>query len=235
MTTSEMDPRIQSSRMPALGMLTLALLMVAALLNGVGSVGVTAGPDEGNGRFTPLKELTATEKIPFDRIDRALARLPLTEEGDIEIFEAFEPALASLTDELIITSPDAEVRLQRAHLLIDRSLPPKAAVQLTDALPEYLQYQRVERLLKVSRVTPLATLEGAYVELLTQDALRRVALGPERADQLYQNTFGMTEMHLARQLLMQRDDLSREQKQELMEQQSDALAGPDDEESARDQ
>lgn len=222
MTSPHRPPRFSDSRMPGLALLAIALLLVAALLNGVGPVGVTAPAHSGSGHYIAAGTLGPEEKIPFQRVDRAIERLHLDADGRPDEFEAYEGVLLALAEALPMQPGDAA--LARVSTLLNKSLPAPAAGDLSTLMPDFLAYHRAEHSLLGLAPGGPRSAEEAYVHLRIQDALRRTTLGEDTADRLYRTSHQMTETHLLRQLLMERDDLSEEEKQRLIREQMEALA-----------
>lgn len=221
MTTANRGGRPRDSWLTATAMLAFALVVVAALLNGVGQVGVMAPASPGTGRYLVAPELTPQERVPFARVDRAIKRLRLDDTGRAEPFEAYEPLLLALSESL--SGHRDERALQRARLLLSRSLPAPANEDVSAMLPAFLDYQRAERaLLGLSPGAP-AGIEAAYWHLQMQQALRETILGESVADKLYRTSYLMTKAHLVRRLLMLREDLDEDEKRQLIRQQNEAL------------
>lgn len=217
MTTVDGAFRPGNSWMPAIAMLTVALLGVAALLNGVGTVGVMSGAHSGGGHSVALPALPPEEQVVFARVDQAIRRLHLTDAERPEEFEAYENLLLAVTESLPAT-PD-EAALARVRTLLDRSLPPPAARDLIEMLPVFLAYRRAEE--SLLELTPGAprTVEGAYLHLQLQNALRRSFLGVDLTTKLYGARYRMIDSHLVRQMLMEREDLEEDEKRRLIREQ----------------
>lgn len=221
MTTANRELRPSDSWMPAIAMLTIALLVVAALLNGVGTVGVMASSAPDRGHHIEMPTLNPSQRLPFAEADRAIERLHLSGLGHPEEFEAYESLLLALAESMP-AAPD-DVALARAGELLSRSLPAPAAEEVMAILPSFLSYQQAEKaMLGLSPGAP-GDIEGAYLHLRLQDALRDTILGEPVADKLYSTRYRMTEIHLARQMLMQRQDLDEEEKRRLIREQTEAL------------
>ncbi|MFC4260771.1 hypothetical protein ACFOZ5_17275 [Marinobacter lacisalsi] len=221
MTTANRELQPGDSWMPAIAMLAIALLVIAALLNGIGTVGVMASASPDRGHHIAMPSLNPAQRLPFAKADRAIERLHLSGLGHPEEFEAYESLLLALAESLPAT-PD-EVALARAGELLSRSLPAPAAEDVIAMLPSFLSYQQTEKaLLGLSPGAP-GDIEGAYLHLRLQDALRDTILGERIADQLYSVSYRMTETHMARQMLMQRKDLDEDEKRRLIREQMDAL------------
>ncbi len=208
--------------MPAMVMLTLALLVVASLLNGIGRVGVMAQAP-GAGRHIEALVLPDSEQIPFASVDRAISRLDLDDSERAQPFEAYEQVLLALA-EALPPQPD-EAAFRRARTLLSGSLPAPAASDLATLLPGFLRYQRAEDgLLELTPAGP-SGIEAAYLHLQLQNALRRTTLGEQVTERLYRSSHRMTEAHLVRQLLMDREDLDESEKQRRIREHMEALAG----------
>ncbi|MFL1404689.1 hypothetical protein ACJO2E_05005 [Marinobacter sp. M1N3S26] len=222
MTTVDREFRPRDSWMPAIAMLTVALLGVAALLNGVGPVGVMSGSHSGGGHYVALPALAAEEQVVFAGVDQAIERLHLTDMERPEQFEAYESLLLAVAESLPV-SP-GEAALTRVSELLDRSLPAPAARDVADVLPSFLAYLRAEE--SLLGLTPGAprTVEGAYLHLQLQDALRRIFLGDDLTTRLYSTSYHMIDTHLVRQILMERTDLEESEKQRLIREQMEALS-----------
>lgn len=230
MTTANRELHSNDSWLPAIAMLAVALLMVAALLNGVGAVGVMASADPESGHAVVVTPLAPGEQLPFAEADRAIERLYLSDSGRSEEFEAYERLLLALAESLP-ARPD-EASLARASELLSKSLPAPAAEDVIAVLPSFLSYQQAEKaLLGLSPGAP-GNIEGAYLHLRLQDALRETILGEQVADQLYSASYRMTEIHLARQMLMQRQDLDEEEKRRRIREQVEALRLQENKEDA---
>lgn len=208
--------------LPALVMLTVSLLLVAALLNGVGRIGVMSAANPGAGRFAAPVEPEGSEEIAFARVDRAIERIDPDGDGRPGADEAYEQVLTALA-ETLPDQPD-QPAIRRAGFLLARSLPAPVAEDIADMLPGFLRYHHAERsLLGLAPAGP-GSVEGAYVHLRLQHALRRTTLGEAVTDRLFRTTRRMTEAHLVRQLLSEREDLDDSEKQRLIRQQMEALA-----------
>lgn len=208
--------------LPTLVMLTVALLLVAAWLNGVGRIGVMSAASPGAGHFTAPVELEDSEEIAFARVDRAIERIDPDDQGHPDAYEAYEQVLAALAEALPDQPEQSAIR--RAGFLLARSLPAPVADDIAGILPGYLRYHHAERgLLGLAPAGP-GRIEGAYVRLQLQHALRRATLGEAATDRLYRTTQRMTEAHLVRQLLSEREDLDDSEKQRLIRQQMESLA-----------
>ncbi|MGM0571045.1 lipase secretion chaperone [Marinobacter sp.] len=223
-------PTSSQARLPAprwlmaQAMLTVALLLLAWWFNGVGAVGVMADPDPGPGRYLRSERLAPGEQIDFARVDRAISRLRLGEDGRAEQFEAYGDVLHALSNALSFQADG----IHRANHLLRASLPEGAAQDLAGVLTDFLAYRHLEQsLLELSPGGP-GTAEGAWVQLRFQEALRRSVLGQDVANRLYGTTHRMTEMHLVQQLVMQRDDLDEAGKQRLIRQHREALVAGQD-------
>lgn len=225
MTTANRELLPRDSWMSAIAMLAVALLAVAVLLNGVGNVGVMAPPHPGGGRHVELPALTSAEQFSFAGAGRAIKRLKLPESGRAEQFEAYEQLLLALAESLPVTPQNAT--LDRADLLLTKSLPVAAANEVTAVLPSFLRYRQAEKtLLGLSPGAP-GDIEGAYLHLQLQNALRNTILGEEVAAKLYGTSYRMTEIHLVRRMLMQRQDLDEDEKRLLIREQMDTLTTED--------
>ncbi|WP_328188794.1 hypothetical protein [Marinobacter sp. OP 3.4] len=222
MTIVDRELRPRDSWMPAIAMLTVALLGVAALLNGIGPVGVMAGAHSGGGHVVTLPALAPEEQVAFAGVDQAIERLHLTDAERPEQFEAYENLLLAVTESLP-AKPD-EAALARVRELLDRSLPPPAARDVAGVLPSFLAYRRAEE--SLLELTPGAprTAEGAYLHLQLQDALRRTFLGNDLTTKLYSASYRMIDTHLVRQMLMEREDLEEAEKRRLIREQMEALS-----------
>ena len=221
MTTANRELLSPDSRMPAIALLTVALLAVAALLNGIGAVGVMAPPQAGAGQQIELPALSSAEQITFAEVDRAIQRLDLPESGRAEPFEAYEQLLLALAGALPVT-PD-NTALERASLLLSKSLPAPAVNEVMAVLPSFLRYQQAEKtLIELSPGAP-GDIEGAYLHLQLQNALRDTLLGEPVSAKLYSTRYRMTRIHLLRRMLMQRQDLDEHEKRRLIRQQMEAL------------
>lgn len=222
MTTMDKLLPPRDSWMPAFAMLTVALVTVAAMLNGVGPVGVMASAHSGDGHYVELPALSSDEQIDFSRVDRTLSRLDLTESGRPGQFEEYEGLLLDLAEAL--PADPGVATLARVGQLLARSLPAPAANELMDILPTFLAYRRAED--SLLGLTPGAprSIEGAWLHLQLQDALRRTILGEELTTKLYSNSYRMMDMHMVRQMLMQREDLGEEEKRQLIREQMEAFS-----------
>lgn len=221
MTNAGRGPRARESWMPATAMLAIALLAVAAMLNGVGAVGVMAPSHPGHSGLVAPEGLARGEQVAFAGADRAIERLYLADSGRPERFEAYEGLLQALAESL--PANPGEPALDRVGVLLARSLPAPAVDDLTAMLPSFLEYQEAEQAwLRLSPVAP-GSVEGAYLHLRLQHALRETILGAQVAKKLYSDSYRMTEVHLVRRMLMLRDDLGEEEKRRLIRQQMEAL------------
>lgn len=230
MTTANRELRPTDSWLPAIAMLTIALLAVAALLNGVGTVGVMGAAHPDSGHHVAVSPLPPAEQLPFAEADRAIERLFLSDSGRSDEFEAYERLLLALSESLP-AKPD-EASLARAGELLSKSLPAPAADDVITVLPSFLRYQQAEKaLLGLSPGAP-GDIEGAYLHLRLQNALRHTILGEQVTEQLYSASYRMTELHLARQMLMQRQDLEEEEKRRLIQEQMEALRRQENPEDA---
>jgi hypothetical protein len=217
--------------MPAIALLTVALLAVAALLNGIGAVGVMAPPQAGAGQHVELPALSSAEQLTFSEVDRAIQRLDLQESGRAEPFEAYEQLLLALAEALPVTPDDAA--LERASLLLSKSLPAPAASEVVAVLPSFLRYQQTEKTLMGLSPGAPGDIEGAYLHLQLQNALLRdTLLGEPVSAKLYSTRYRMTRIHLLRRMLMQRQDLEEDEKRRLIRQQMEALRGQGNPEDA---
>ncbi|SFR83056.1 lipase chaperone protein [Marinobacter daqiaonensis] len=218
--------------MPALAMLALTLLAVAALLNGIGRLGVMATPDPGRGQYLSPQSPALAERVDFSQVDRTIRRLPVDEQGNSDSLASLEPLLmalsAALKDAPVVSGP----ALERAQFLLRRSLPRETARPVNAILPDFLRYQRAETALFHYRLKGPQSIEAAYAQSMMQQALRRMTLGPDVADALYGQIHRLTGIHLLRQMLMEREDLADEEKQEMLRQQMEALAAPESEDDA---
>lgn len=230
MSTVGRDIQTRDSWMPVIAMLTIALLAVAALLNGVGGVGVAAMPQQADGHYVELPDLSAAEKVLYADVEDAIERLDLSESGRPESYETYEPLLVALSESLTI--PLDQATLARTEKVLSRSLSAEAVEDVVAVLPSFLEYQQAEStLLGLTPGVP-RSIEGAYLHLRIQEALRRTFLGEDVADNLYSTHYRMTETHLVRQILMQREDLGEEERRRLIRQQIEAMQIPQSEESA---
>lgn len=207
--------------LPVSAVLMVVLLAVAWLTGGAGPAGVSAEPSAGAGRYIYPDALTAGEQFEFAGVDRAIGRLHLGPDGKAEQYEAYGDVLQALGDALPARPGDDAIA--RASLLLQESLPGGAARELVRVLPDFLTYQALERsLLELTPDGP-GNAEDAWIQFVLQKALRRAVLGESVANGLYETAHRMTEIHLVRQLVMQRQDLDEDQKQRLIRQHMDAL------------
>lgn len=161
------------------------------------------------------------EPLPFAEADRAIERLYLSDSGRSDEFEAYERLLLALSESLS-EKPD-NASLARAGELLAKSLPAPAAEDVIAVLPPFLHYQRAEKALLGLSPGAAGDIEGAYLHLRLQNALRNAILGEQMTEQLYSASYRMTEIHLAQQMLMQRQDLDEEEKRRLIREQMEAL------------
>lgn len=229
MTTANRELQPRDGWMPAIAMLTIALLSMAALLNGVGAVGVMAPAHPGKGQFVEVAPLSAAEQVAFAGVDRAIERLHLEASGQPEQFEAYEPLLLALAESLP-TDPDGTV-LARVQKLLSGSLPDPAATDIMAVLPSFLSYQQAEKALLGLSWGVYGGIEGAYLHTQIQNALRETILGEAVTADLYSTSYRMTEIHLVRQMLMERQDLNEEEKRRRIQEQMEALRTQDQPES----
>lgn len=210
-----LHPRSPVSRwLVVAALVTLVLLSTAWLLHGIGAAGVTAAPDPGAGGYIRPEVLTASEQVAFARADRAISRLRLGEDGNAVEYEAYGDVLQVLS-EILPASRDAAA-IRRAKHLLRSSLPEGAGQELANLLSPYLRYRHLEQSMLELIPDGAGNAESAWVQLRLQYSLRRAILGEEVAGRLYETAHRMTELHLVRQLIMQREDLDDDQKQRLI-------------------
>ncbi len=231
MNTSDTDLQASGSDwLPAMAAVVLAVLAVAVLLNGAGHAGIVVAASEGVGRSFTAPRLSADEQVPFGKVDRALGRLDISEDGQMAEDEMLEPVLEALVEAISAgkrAHGEESEALGRVRFLLEKSLPPAVADQFVALLPDYLSYRRAEQAMIWFRGwrSP-GSIEEAYVQHLVQHQLRRVALGESATQRLFQATFRLTDMHFSRQMLMRRNDLDEDEKRHLMDAQVEALAPP---------
>ena len=218
-TDSHRRPR--DGWLPAAAMLAITLVVVAALQNGIGTVGVMAPVGAAAGTMVRPPELPPAQRVPFDRVDRAIKGLRLEGSGRPEQFEAYERLLEALAHTLP-AQPDAAT-LARTRKLLSASLPAPATNDIMGVLPDFLAYRRAEVSLLGLSPGAVGNAESAWLHLELQHALRQAILGAEITERLYGTTYRMTQMHLVHQLLMQRQDLPEDRKRRLLKEQMEAL------------